>query len=84
MLWMKRVVVGDGERGLKYKNRRFEKVLMPGVYWLNAFGSSEVRLFDLAKDEYDGKDVDVLIESLAERDFRARRYRYERGWPRRA
>jgi regulator of protease activity HflC (stomatin/prohibitin superfamily) len=64
MLWMKRVVVGDGERGLKYKNRRFEKVLMPGVYWLNAFGSSEVRLFDLAKDEYDGKDVDVLIERL--------------------
>jgi len=64
MLWMKRVVVGDGERGLKYKSRRFEKVLMPGVYWLNAFGSNEVRTFDLAKAEYDGKDVDVLIERL--------------------
>jgi len=64
MLWMKRVVVGDGERGLKYKNRRFEKVLMPGVYWFNAFGSNEVRTFDLAKSEYDGKDVDVLTERL--------------------
>jgi len=64
MLWMKRVVVGDGERGLKYKNRRFEKVLMPGVYWFNAFGSNEVRAFNLAKAEYDGKDVDVLIECL--------------------
>ena len=64
MLWMKRIVIGDGERGLKYKNRRFEKVLMPGVYWLNAFGSSEVRVFDLGKGEYDGKDVDALIERL--------------------
>ena len=64
MLWMKRVVVGDGERGLKYKNRRFKSVLAPGVYWIVTFGNNEVRVFDLAKSEYDGKDVDVLIERL--------------------
>lgn len=64
MLWMKRVVIGDGERGLKYRNRRFEKVLLPGVYWLASFGNDEVRVFDLGKGEYDGKDVDVLIERL--------------------
>lgn len=64
MLWMKRVVIGDGERGLKYKNRRFEGVLTPGVYWMSRFGGVEVRVFDIAKGEYDGKDVDVLVERL--------------------
>lgn len=64
MKWMKRVVIGDGERGLKYKNRRFEGVLAPGVYWMNTFGEVEVRVFDIARGEYDGKDVDVLIERL--------------------
>jgi len=34
MLGIKRVVIGDGERGLLYKNRRFERVLAPGVYRL--------------------------------------------------
>ena len=32
MFWTKRVVIGDGERGLVYRNRRFERVLAPGVY----------------------------------------------------
>lgn len=64
MLWMKRVVIGDGERGLHYKNRRFERVLAPGVHWIGVLGGNEVRVFDLAKNEYDGKDVDVLIERL--------------------
>lgn len=64
MLWMKRVVIGDGERGLHYKNRRFERVLAPGVHWIGVLAGNEVRVFDLAKNEYDGKDVDVLIERL--------------------
>ena len=64
-LWS-RVVVGDGERGLLYRNRRFERVLMPGVYRLFAFRDTlEVRMFDLAQNEYyTGKDTDALIESL--------------------
>ncbi len=64
MLWMKRVVIGDGERGLQYRNRRFERVLEPGVYRINTLGDNEVRVFDLARNEYDGKDVDALIERL--------------------
>ena len=39
MFWTKRVVIGDGERGLVYRNRHFERVLAPGVH----------RLFDLAR-----------------------------------
>ena len=32
MFWTKRVVIGDGERGLVYRNRQFAGVLAPGVY----------------------------------------------------
>ena len=65
MFGMKRVVIGDGERGLLYGNRRFERVLAPGVYRLwDAFDKLEVRRFELARPEYEGKDADVLIERL--------------------
>ncbi|RZA26491.1 MAG: slipin family protein, partial [Lysobacteraceae bacterium] len=32
MFWTKRVVIGDGERGLVYQDRQFERVLAAGVY----------------------------------------------------
>lgn len=65
MFGMKRVVIGDGERGLLYGNRRFERVLAPGVYRLwDAFNKLEVRRFELARPEYEGKDAEVLIERL--------------------
>ena len=73
MFGIKRVVIGDGERGLLYKNRRFERVLAPGVYRLwDAFGALEVRSFDIARPEFTGKDADALIERLGaelERSF---------------
>ncbi len=31
MFWTKRVVIGDGERGLVYRNRQFERALGAGV-----------------------------------------------------
>jgi regulator of protease activity HflC (stomatin/prohibitin superfamily) len=37
LFWTKRVVIGDAERGLVYRNRRFERVLAPGVYRLYAW-----------------------------------------------
>lgn len=65
MLGIKRVVVGDGERALLYKNRRFERVLGPGVTWVwDLLARSEVRIFDLAAVEYAGKDVEVLVQRL--------------------
>jgi regulator of protease activity HflC (stomatin/prohibitin superfamily) len=67
-MWMgfKRIVVGDGERALLYKNRRFERVLGPGVSWIaDLLGQRDVRVFDLALAvEYTGKDVDVLVQRL--------------------
>jgi regulator of protease activity HflC (stomatin/prohibitin superfamily) len=68
MFWTKRVVIGDGERGLVYRNRRFERVLEPGVY----------RLFDplsqVAADvheavrgaAYSGRDTDTLVATLGD------------------
>ena len=63
-LWTK-VVIGDGERGLMYRNRRFERVLVPGVYrFTDALGRVEVRVLDLQRAEFEGKAADALIERL--------------------
>lgn len=68
MFWTKRVVIGDGERGLVYRNRRFEQLLAPGVYrWFDPMGRIEVRTFNIAAPEYAGHDVDALIACLGER-----------------
>jgi regulator of protease activity HflC (stomatin/prohibitin superfamily) len=69
MLQIQRITVGDGERGLQYRNRRFERVLRPGVYWLfSVFAKREVRVFDVEQNEhYAGKDADALIERLGAR-----------------
>lgn len=68
MLMIRKVVIGDAERGLVYRNRRFERVLGPGVHRLRAwFDQVEVRLFDITQLEYAGKDVDALIAGLGER-----------------
>jgi len=68
-----RVAIGDGERGLLYQNRRFERVLGPGVYRLwDPLARLELRTFDIARPEYEGKDGDVLVERLGAalaRDF---------------
>ena len=65
MLGIKRVVIGDGERGLLYKNRRFERVLAPGVYRLwDGFGATEVRVVDIVRPDFVGKDTDALIGRL--------------------
>ena len=68
MFWTKRVVIGDGERGLVYRNRRFERLLAPGVYrWFDPMGRTEVRTFNIASPEYAGHDVDALTARLGDR-----------------
>ena len=66
--WIKRVVIGDAERGLVYRNRRFERVLGPGVHrFFNWRGTVEVFVHDIRKPEYAGPDADALIAALGER-----------------
>src|SRR5690606_23274763 len=68
MFWTQRVVIGDAERGLVYRNRRFERVLAPGVYRLFAWrGQLEVVVHDIRNPEYTGNDVDTLIAALGAR-----------------
>ena len=68
MFWTRRVVIGDGERGLVYRNRRFGRVLAPGVYrWFDPLGRIEVRVHDVASPEYVGGDVDALVARLGAR-----------------
>src|SRR5690606_40066998 len=68
MFWTRRVVIGDAERGLLHRNRRFERALAPGVYRLFAWRAQlEVVVHDIRKPEYAGNDVDALIAALGER-----------------
>lgn len=68
MFGYKRVVIGDGERGLLYENRRFKRVLAPGAYRIGSWlREVEVRTFEVSKSEYFGNDAETLIESLGER-----------------
>ncbi len=68
MFWTRRVVIGDAERGLVYRNRRFERVLAPGVHRLFAWRDQlEVVLHDIRKPEYAGHDADTLIAALGDR-----------------
>ncbi len=65
VFWTRRVVIGDAERGLVYRNRRFERVLAPGVHRL--FGRRdrlEVVVHDIREPEYAGKDAEALIAAL--------------------
>ncbi len=67
MLMIRKIVVGDAERALVYRNRRFERVLAPGVHRIaSLFDSVEVVLHNIAIAEYNGKDVDALVSRLGD------------------
>lgn len=62
MFWIKQIVIGDGERGLLYRNRRLQSVLAPGVYrWFDPFDHVTVTLHNAARAEYAGTDAEVLM-----------------------
>jgi regulator of protease activity HflC (stomatin/prohibitin superfamily) len=62
MFWIKQIVIGDGERGLLYRNRRLQSVLAPGVYrWFDPFDRVTVTLHNAARAEYAGTDAEVLM-----------------------
>ena len=68
MFWTKRVVIGDGERGLVYRNRQFERVLGAGrAPLVRSAQRIEVGVHNIAKPEYAGNDADALIARLGDR-----------------
>ena len=68
MFWMKKVVVGDAERVLVYRNRRIERVLGPGVHRLSNWQRQlEVTAHSIVDAQYNGRDADALIAGLGAR-----------------
>lgn len=65
MFWTKKVVIGDGERGLVYRNRQLERVLEPGVHkFFDPRGELGITVHAIARPEYAGNDADVLIARM--------------------
>ncbi len=63
-----KVVIGDGERGLEFVDRRLVRVLAPGVYHrIDPLGRTRVVVHDIAQPEYRANDRDALIAALGER-----------------
>jgi regulator of protease activity HflC (stomatin/prohibitin superfamily) len=68
MLMYQKVVLGDADRAVVYKNRRFDRVLGPGVHRLWGWvWNYDVFIYSITQTEYTGKDVDILIKALDER-----------------
>ena len=68
MFWTKKVI-GDGERGLVYRNRQFAGVIAPDVYKrFDPFGEVEVKVHNIAlRSEYTRSDENALIDALGSR-----------------
>ncbi|MBB5209121.1 slipin family protein [Chiayiivirga flava] len=70
MFWTKRVVIGDGERGLVYRNKQFEAVLGPRVHRIvDPFNRVVVLTHSIANPEYAGRDIDTLRARLGDVRF---------------
>ena len=68
MFWNKRIVIGDGERGLMYRNRQFERVLAAGVYRIfDPLKRVDIVVHSIARPEYNGSDADALIVALGDK-----------------
>lgn len=68
MFWNKRIVIGDGERGLMYRNRQFVRVLAAGVYRVfDPLKRVDIVVHNIARPEYNGSDADALIVALGDR-----------------
>lgn len=73
MIFYKRIVVAEYERGLLIKNRSIRKVLEPGIYrLLDPLGRMQVQIYDLTEAEFKFDKLDYLIKQkpvLVERYF---------------
>lgn len=63
MIFYKRIVVAEYERGLLIKNRSIRKVLEPGIYrLLDPLGRMQVQIYDLSEAEFKFDKLDYLIK----------------------
>jgi regulator of protease activity HflC (stomatin/prohibitin superfamily) len=67
MFWIKQIVIGDGERGLLYRNRRLQTILKAGVYrYVDPFDRIAVIVHNVARADYVGNDAEVLMAAMSD------------------
>ena len=63
MFGYKRIVIGEHERGIEMRNKRFQAVLGPGVYNLiDPLGRSQVQVYDLSQVVFEHPQLDTLLQ----------------------
>jgi regulator of protease activity HflC (stomatin/prohibitin superfamily) len=68
MMGIKRLTIAGHERGLEFRNRSFEAVLKPGIYWrFDPFDRCQVTVYDATVAEFEHPRVDVLVKDARDR-----------------
>lgn len=63
MFGYKRIVIGEQERGIRMRNKRFQAVLGPGVYNLfDPLGRDQVQVYDLSQVVFEHPQLDALLQ----------------------
>lgn len=71
MIFFPKIVIGDGERGLLYRDRRLRGVLVPGVHrYFDPFRRIEVEVYSVNARRYTGPDAGTLLASLGGEAYR--------------
>jgi regulator of protease activity HflC (stomatin/prohibitin superfamily) len=67
MFGLKRLTIAQHERALLFRDKSFERVLTPGVYWMfNPLGRVEVQFCDTTTPEFASTREDVLLKEARE------------------
>lgn len=73
LMGIRRITIARHERALVFRDRSFETILEPGVYWrFDPLGRSEVQVHDVTVPEFEHPRIDVLVKEarpLMERHF---------------
>jgi regulator of protease activity HflC (stomatin/prohibitin superfamily) len=61
MIFRKRIVIAQHERGLLFRKRSFETILEPGIHWIPR-KETQVEIFDLTVPEFQHARADFLLK----------------------
>src|SRR5262245_40843172 len=61
MIFWKRIVIAQHERGLLFRERSFETILEPGIHWIPR-KRTQVEIYDLTVPEFQHARADFLLK----------------------
>lgn len=77
MFGLRRITIAQHERGLLFRDRSFEALLEPGVWWIfDPLRRTEIEIYDLTVPEFEHPCVDFLLDA-AGGALKAHLYRVE-------